>query len=135
MGTSLLFYQPLTPEDVKQIDQTGRRILERVGIRFNDNTFLDKLKKTGARVDYDNQRVRFNGDWLDEVLRKAPSRFTLYSRDGRNDIHLGEGNVYFANGGRAFRILDMATGGYRLTLLRDVAHTATLVDHLDHVRF
>jgi len=99
MGTSLLFYQPLTPEDVKQIDQTGRRILERVGIRFNDNTFLDKLKKTGARVDYDNQRVRFNGDWLDEVLGKTPSRFTLYSRDGRNDIHLGEGNVYFANGG------------------------------------
>jgi trimethylamine--corrinoid protein Co-methyltransferase len=34
-----------------------------------------------------------------------------------------------------FRILDMATGGYRLTMLRDVAHTATLVDHLDHIRF
>jgi len=34
-----------------------------------------------------------------------------------------------------FRILDMATSGYRLTLLRDVANTATLVDHLDNIRF
>ncbi len=135
MGTSLPFYRPLTPEDVKQIDQTGRRILERVGIRVHGFTFLDTLKKAGAQVDYDNQRVRFGVDWLDEVLGRAPSRFTLYSRDGQNDLHLGEGKVYFANGGRVFRILDMGTGGYRLTMLRDVAHTATLVDHLDYIRF
>jgi len=135
MGTSLPYYRPLTPEDVKQIDQTGRRILERIGIRIYDSTFLDTLKKAGAEVDYDHQRVRFGGDWLDEVLARAPSRFTLYSRDGQNDLHLGEGKVYFANGGRVFRILDMGTGGYRLTLLRDVAHTATLVNHLDYIRF
>ncbi|TET14323.1 MAG: trimethylamine methyltransferase [Dehalococcoidia bacterium] len=138
MGTSLPIYRPLTPEDVKQIDQAGRRILERIGIKIrgaNGVTFLDTLKAAGAEVDYENQMVRFSGDFLDEVLGRAPSRFTLYSRDGRNDLHLGEGNVYFANGGRVFRILDMATGGYRLTLLRDVAHTATLVDRLDYIRF
>lgn len=135
MGMNLPYYRPLSSEDVKQIDQTGRRILERVGIRINDNAFLDRLKKAGAHVDYDNQRVRFGGDWLDEVLGRAPSRFTMYSRDGQNDLHLGEGKVYFANGGRVFRILDMSTGGYRSTMLRDVANTATLVDHLDYIRF
>jgi len=135
MGTSLPFYRLLAPEDVNQIDRTGRRILERIGIRIYDSTFLDTLRKAGAQVDYDNQRVRFGGDWLDEVLGRAPSRFTLYARDGQNELHLGEGNVYLGNGGRVFRILDMRTGGYRLTMLRDVAHTATLVDHLDHIRF
>ena len=135
MGTGLPLYKPLTPEDVKQIDQTGRRILERVGVRINDSNFLDTLRAAGAQVDYDNQRVRFNGDWLDEVLSRAPSRFTLYSRDGRNDLPLGEGKVHFGNGGGSFRILDMATGGYRLTLLRDVANTAALVDKLDYIRF
>jgi trimethylamine--corrinoid protein Co-methyltransferase len=138
MGTSLPFYRPLTPEDVKQIDQTGRRILERIGLKIrgsNGVTFLNTLKAAGAQVDYDNHTVRFNGDLLDELLSHAPSRFTLYSRDGKNDLHLGEGNVYFGNGGRVFRILDMGTGGYRLTLLRDVANTATLVDHMDYIRF
>ena len=102
MGTSLPLYRPLTPEEVKQIDQTGRRILERVGIRIYDSAFLDTLKKAGAQVDYDNQRVRFSGDWLDEVLSHAPSHFTLYSRDGKNDLHLGEGKVHFGNGGGHF---------------------------------
>jgi len=135
MGTSLPYYRPLAPEDVEQVDQTGRRILERIGVRINDSTFLDTLKKAGAQVDYEKQRVRFDGDWLDEVLSHAPSRFTLYSRDGKNDLHLGEGKVHFGNGGGVFRVLDMATGGYRLTMIRDVANTATLVDHLDYIRF
>lgn len=135
MGTSIPFYRPLRDGHVKQIDRTARRILERVGIRILDSPFIETLEAAGARVDYDNQRVRFSGDWLDEVLARAPSRFTLYSRDGKNDLPLGEGRVHFANGGRVFRILDMSTGGYRLTMLRDIAHTATLVEHLDYVRF
>ena len=135
MGTSLPFYRPLTPEDLKQIDQTGRQILERVGIRISDSTFLNMLKEAGAQVDHDDQRVRFASDWLDEVLNNAPSSFVLHSRDGRNDLYLGKGEVYFGNGGRVFRILDLATGGYRLTKLMDVARTATLVNHLDNIRF
>ncbi|MFP3898382.1 MAG: trimethylamine methyltransferase family protein [Dehalococcoidia bacterium] len=135
MGIALPYYRPLTHTDVEAIDQTARRILECVGIRVNDSAYLDTLKKAGASVDYEEQRVRFSGDWLDAVLNRAPRRFTLYSRDGRNDLDLGEGGVYFANGGRVFRILDMRTGGYRLTMLRDIANTATLVEHLDRIRF
>jgi trimethylamine--corrinoid protein Co-methyltransferase len=135
MGDSSPFYRPLNKENLKKIDQTGRRILERIGIRIADSAFQGILKAAGAKVDSDNQRVRFEEGWLDEVLGRAPSYFTLYSRDGKNDIHLGEGSVYFGNGGRVFRILDMSTGGYRLTLLRDVANTAALVDKLDHIRF
>ncbi len=135
MGTNLPFYRLLTPQNVKQIDRTGRRILKEIGISISDSTFLDRLKAAGAQVDYDNQRVCFEGDWLDEVLGRAPSHFTLYSRDGQNDLQLGEGNAYFANGGRVFRILDMKTGGYRLTMLRDIANTATLVNSLEYIRF
>lgn len=125
----------LSANDVNEIDRAGRRILERVGIRILDSTYLDMLSEAGAHVDYEAQRACFEGEWLDQALMKAPRRFALCSRDGENDIELGEGNVFFTNGGRVFRILDMGTGGYRLTLLRDVAHTAALVDHLDHLRF
>ncbi len=135
MGTSLPFYRPLTPEHVKEIDKTGRRILERVGIRVHDSTFLDMLKTAGAQVDDDNRTVRFGGNWLDEVVGRAPSRFILYSRDGQNDLHLGEGKVYFTNGGRVFRILDVEKNLYRYTMLRHVARTAALVDQLEHIRF
>jgi len=135
MGMSLPFYGLLSPQDVERVDHTARRILEQVGVKLHDHAFLDELGKAGVRVDRENLRLYFDGDTLDEVLARAPSSFVLHSRDGRNDIHLGDGAVYFGNGGRAFRILDMGTGGYRLTMLRDVAHTATLVDSLDHIRF
>ena len=123
----------LSPEELHRIDLTARKILERVGIRVISNNFLDILKEAGAQASYSDQIVRFEAGWLDEVMARAPSQFILYSRDGKNDVHLGEGKVHFANGGRVFRILDMGTGGYRLTMLRDVAHTATLVDCSDYI--
>ncbi len=126
-------YRPLSPEDIKKIDQTSRLILERVGIRILGQNYLDILEAAGAIIDQSDQKVRFEPAWLDEFLARAPSQFVLYSRDGKNDVHLGEGVVHFANGGRVFRILDMGTGGYRLTMLRDVAHTATLVNHLKNI--
>ena len=128
-------YRPLSSEDVRKIDQTSRRILERVGIRVLGQDYLDILKSAGAIVDQSDQKVRFEAAWLDEFLAQAPSQFVLYSRDRKNDVHLGEGMVHFANGGRVFRILDMSTGGYRLTMLRDVAHTATLVNQLENISF
>ena len=127
------FCNVLSPDDLRQIDEMGKLILERIGIRVLGNEFLDILQKAGAQVDYSDQKVRFEQGWLDEMLSHAPSRFILHARDGRHDVHLGEGRVHFANGGRVFRILDMNTGGYRLTMLRDVAHTAALVDHLDNI--
>ncbi|MEJ2726177.1 MAG: trimethylamine methyltransferase family protein, partial [Deltaproteobacteria bacterium] len=79
--------------------------------------------------------MRFPGGLLDKLLAEAPSRFTLYSRDGQNDIHLGEDRGYFTNGGRVFRALDVNSGSYRLTTLKDVANTAALVDQLKYINF
>jgi len=133
MGTNLPFYKPLTPKDVKQIDDAAHQILQDIGMHICDGVFLDMLKTAGATVDYDNERVYFPADLLGEVLSLAPSRFTLHSRDGQNDLLLGDGKVYFTNGGRVFRLFDSETGDYRLTMLRDVAQTAKLVNHLKHL--
>ncbi|MFO8101433.1 MAG: trimethylamine methyltransferase family protein [Dehalococcoidia bacterium] len=129
------FYRPLQPEDAEQIDATSRRILAEVGLHVLAPDYFDRLEKAGARVDREGQRVYFEGSWLDDILSKAPDQFTLHSRDGHNDLHMGSGDSYFGNGGRVFRILDLGTGGYRYTLLRDVSNTATLVDHLPYLKF
>lgn len=135
MGLSLPFLTPLRTEDLKRIDQAGRHILRNIGIRIHDAGVIDMLRDAGARVDTEKEIVRFDEDWLDEKLGSAPSAFVLHSRDGNNDIHLGEGKVNFANGGRVFQILDLGTGGYRPTMLRDVIHTAKLVDALKYIQF
>jgi trimethylamine--corrinoid protein Co-methyltransferase len=125
----------LSSDNIKKIDLAGRSILERVGLKILDESVLMTLESAGADVDSQNERVRFHGVWLDEMLQKAPHQFNLYSRDGKNDLRLGTERVYFGNGGRVFRVLDMATQGYRRTLLRDVADTAGLVNVLDNISF
>jgi trimethylamine--corrinoid protein Co-methyltransferase len=135
MGLSLPFLTPLGTEDLKQIDQAGRHILKNIGIRVLDADVLGILKEAGADAGPESQTVRFGEDWLDETLAHAPSGFVLYSRDGNNDIPLGVGKVNFANGGRVFQILDLGTRGYRSTMLRDIIHTAKLVDKLKHIQF
>jgi trimethylamine--corrinoid protein Co-methyltransferase len=128
-------HQFLTEEQIGRIDDAGRRILSEVGLRILDEAVLGRLKDIGAAVDSVTGTVRLSGAWIDERLGSAPEAFTLYSRDGEDDLLLGSGTVYFGNGGRVFQILDMKTGGFRPTLLRDVAHSAALVDRLQNIRF
>lgn len=131
-------YRLLKDDDIELIDRMARRILGEIGMKITgspERSLLERIEAAGAEVDFEDPRISFNGERLDEILGHAPSRFILYSRDGRNDLHLGEGKVHFGNGGRVFRILDMGTGGYRKTLLRDVANTSTLVQYLDNISF
>lgn len=125
----------LSSEQIRKIDSAGRRILEYAGVKISEENTLEKLKAAGADVDANGTIVRFTGEWIDSALGRAPSKFTLCSRDGKNDLEMGSGQVYFGNGGRVFQILDQKTGGFRPTLLRDVANTARLVDALDNIRF
>ena len=135
MPTNLPVFKTLTSAGIKQIDQTGRRILAHIGIKINDSIFLKRLEGAGLQVDLEKQRVYFDEEQLNVLLSNAPSRFTLYSRDGKNDLPLGEGKVHFANGGRVFRVLNVVSGDYRFSTLKDVARTATLVDQLEYIRF
>ena len=133
--TGLPLYTPLAAGDVTRIDDAAKELLERVGIKLRDERHLEILGKAGARVDHESGRVSFERDWLAHVVGKAPSGFVLCSRDGTRDLHLGEGSVHFSNGGRVFRILDLEKGGYRYSLLRDVAATASLVQQLEYLDF
>ncbi len=125
----------LSEDKIRDIDLTGRRILERVGLKILDQAFLERLKASGCQVDLDSQTVRFPKAFLDQTLSKAPVQFTLYSRDGEHDLDLGAGNVYFGNGGRVFQVLDTVTGEYHPTVLKDIAQTANLVNDLEHINF
>lgn len=132
MKTKPLF-RPLTPQAARDIDRTGREILSRIGMRVVGGDRDGRLAAAGCRVD--GESVRFPSDTLDALLARAPRRFTMHSRDGSRDLLMGAGRVHFGNGGRVFRIIDMATGDARMTTLADVAATAALVEALDQLDF
>jgi hypothetical protein len=52
-----------------------------------------------------------------------------------DDLDLTEDRVHLGTGGAAIRIIDLETGAYRPTTLKDLYLLARLVDKLDHVHF
>ena len=86
-------YEFLKKSDLKAIHEATLDILETIGVRSASRRFLDKCAELGLNVK--NDTVYFPRDIVDDALKKAPSRFTLYSRDGKHDAELGvEGKIY-----------------------------------------
>ncbi len=73
----------LSREKIEKIDDAGRRILERVGIKILDDDVFERLKAAGADADGDTKQIRFAGKFLEKLLKSAPSQFVMHGRDGK----------------------------------------------------
>jgi len=130
-------YKPLSDKDIATIHDAALTILEEIGFTYESG--LDKvieiLESAGASVDKKASRVRFPRALIEEHIRSAPERVILYSRDGKNDLDLGEDRVHLGTGGAAVRIVDMETGRYRSTTLKDLYLLGRLVQKLENIHF
>ncbi|MCP5054978.1 MAG: trimethylamine--corrinoid methyltransferase, partial [bacterium] len=101
-------FELLTNEQVEQVHETSLHILEQIGLDFGYSPALDILKKGGARVD--GQRVFFPARVVEEQIKKAPSRFTLYARNPEHNVVIGGNNMVFTPGYGAPFVADLDSG-------------------------
>jgi len=109
-------FELLTNVQVEQVHETSLRILEQIGVDFCYSPALDILKKGGARVE--GQRVFFSPRVVEEQIKKAPSRFTLYARNPEHNVVIGGNNMVFTPGYGAPFIADL-DHGRRKGILKD----------------
>jgi trimethylamine--corrinoid protein Co-methyltransferase len=130
-------YQPLSRDQVESLHAAALTVLEKTG--FSYETGLDETiamtEAFGMQVDREQSRIYFQREKLMELVNKAPHRIVLYSRDGKNDLHLEDDRVYLGTGGAAIKILDLETGESRHTTLKDLYDLGRLVDQLDNIHF
>jgi trimethylamine---corrinoid protein Co-methyltransferase len=130
-------YKPLSEKNVLTIHEAALAILEKTGFTYEsglDDT-LALLESAGIQLDRQAARIRFPRKIVLEHVRKAPREVVLYSRTGKDDLNLTEDRVYLGTGGAAIRIIDLETGEYRATTLKDLYQLARLVDKLDNIHF
>jgi len=129
-------YKPLTAHQVEIIHQKALDILEQVGIGYEEDLkALDILTEAGCRIDEQAKKVYMPRDLVMEMVNQAPGEFTLFSRDGKNDMFIGKDRVYAGTGGTTVSILDIQSGKIRKTCLEDQYRIAKLVDTLDNIHF
>jgi len=130
-------YRPLSDNQVKAIHEASLTILEKTGFAYESGLeeTVGMLEKAGAEVDRKISRIFFPRNLVMEQVEKAPERVLLYSRDGKNDLDLGEDRVYLGTGGAALNVLDLETGQARPSTLKDLYQFGLLVEQLQNIHF
>ncbi|MBL9053886.1 MAG: trimethylamine methyltransferase family protein, partial [Tabrizicola sp.] len=87
--------EPLDAEGVQRIHKTAMRILRDIGIEFLNPEALEIMRKAGCVINGTN--VRMDEDFVMEMVRKAPSEFTITPRNPDRELIIGGKHMVFVN--------------------------------------
>ncbi|MBW1889518.1 MAG: trimethylamine methyltransferase family protein [Deltaproteobacteria bacterium] len=127
-------YRILTSDQIKHIHTATLELLETVGVKVMHKEARDMLAGAGCRVKPGNI-VRIPNWLVEECIRSAPSRITIYNRLGQEAMRLEGNNTYFGMGTDLIKTYDLETGELRDSQLADVANAARVADALEEIDF
>jgi trimethylamine--corrinoid protein Co-methyltransferase len=121
----------LDDQEISQINQNTRTVLEEIGIKFPSEKALKIFADVGASVDFEDQIVKIPADLLAKYLATSPRTYTMAGLRPDLDVHVGDGEgTYFYCSGEAPKIVDFETGERRLSVKEDIANHARIADYL-----
>lgn len=124
----------LAEEQMRDIHSAALDILEDCGTIIHHAKSIDLLHKAGAYVK-DDKHVFIPSGLVESAIRSAPSRVTLYNRNGKPSMFLEGRNVYYGTGSDCPYLLDSFSGERREFLSADVEDAVRLVDALPNIDF
>jgi len=125
----------LTEDEVTGLHERSLEILERVGVTTSNLGLLETMAEAGQVVDRDARRIRFDPAFVEEVLRRSPSRYTLAARDPALDLPLDGSGGYLATDGCPADVIDLDTGERRPGTKLDLERITLLADALPQIAF
>ena len=127
-------YRLLTEEQIRELHLATLEILETAGVRVNHPEAVEMLRAAGCRVRGEDI-VLIPGWLVEECIRSAPSRITIYNRRGEEAMRLEGRKVHFGMGTDLLRTYDLETGELRPSRRQDVANAARVADYCSDVDF
>lgn len=127
-------YKPLTDEGVARIHKAALDVLWEIGLADAPPSGIQAMMTAGAVLGEDG-RLRFPPALVEDMLAKAAKTLTLHGRDPRHDLTVGGKRVHYGTAGAAVHLVDIETGTYRDSTLRDLHDAARIADRLDNIHF
>jgi trimethylamine--corrinoid protein Co-methyltransferase len=125
----------LSYEDMEKIHQESLRILSEKGMRYLAREGLEILADFGAEVDFDSQIAKLPPDLVEDSLKKTPSSFNLYNRNGELAMVMEGYNIYFGGGGFPSFFDDYENNTIRYVNKEDSIKHYIVGDYLQHYDF
>lgn len=127
-------YSPLSEPDMQAIHQAALKVLEDTGMAKATPRVLETALAHGCWQD-DAGRLHFPPTVVNACLAKAAKSFTVHGRDPSFDFMAKNGQVNFATGGAAVKMLDRKTRRYRPSTLQDLYDLARVADDLTNIQW
>ncbi len=127
-------YRPLSEAEMARIHAAALQVLAEVGMAEAPAFVVQRLREKGGRVT-DDGRLTFPRGLVEDAIAAIRRDIVLHGQTGGHEMELSGGRVYMGSGGAAPSMVDLETGLYRESTLRDLYDAARLVDSLDNVHF
>ncbi len=125
-------YRPLGDSHVASIYEMALRLLDELGMGETPPKLAELAIAKGARLDA-RGRLSLPRSLVEDIIAGAAKSFVFYGRERQHDFELGGDRVFYGTGGAAVQTLDLESGLYRPSTLRDLYDFARLVDRLTNV--
>ena len=125
-------YKPLRNHEIGKIYTTALRLLAELGMGETPKRLRADLMAAGASERGDG-RLCLPQALIEDAVAAAAKTFVLHGRDETRSIEVGADKVYFGTGGAAVQTLDIETGLYRPSTLRDLHDFTRLQDTLVNI--
>lgn len=126
-------FTPLNDTDLIQIDGGVREVLSSIGFEAPP-IVAETVVANGGRM-LENGRLAFPEPLLNAFLAGFQRNYTLHGQRPGHEIEMAGKRVYVGTGGAAPQVVDIETGRYRDSTLRDLYDAARLTDALDNIHF
>jgi len=124
----------LSSGDIERIHSDSLTILEKTGVRVQNDEAVLSLKNAGCTVNSDRKVVLIPRSLVAECLKKTAPVLKLYGRNGKHESSIGNDSVLFNPGSSAVYFSDHLTGQTRQPLSEDLVDLVRLVDGLGNIQ-
>jgi len=127
------YLEILSEEQIYAIHSASLEILERIGMKCNNEAALKILGDGGACVNGD--RVWIPPVMVEQALRTAPSRSLISGRHGKGRVLLERNVVNYGCGTDVPYHIDPYTHEIRQTVLKDIENMSKVVQKCENIDF
>lgn len=124
---------PLSQSQLAEIDIAVREVLSTIGMSEVPDHVVEAVCARGGV--FADERLTFPTALIDEALAGFQRGFTLHGQVQGHEMQMSGKRVHMGSGGAAPMMIDLETGRYRESNLRDLYDAARLVDALEHIHF
>jgi trimethylamine--corrinoid protein Co-methyltransferase len=120
-------------DDARRVHQSTLNVLERTGVKVDEETALTLLKDAGATVDFKQKTAKIPPSLVEEMIKKARKRVTLCGRNPKHDVTFEQGKVHVMTSSTGIRVVDLQTGLVRASTKKDIEDSSRLADALENI--